>query len=157
MGGTAFDEIFQIAGARYAVPAWLLEAVARTESNLNPAAIGDGGQSVGLFQMFEPTARRYGVTDMRNLLDPAYAADRAAAYIADIIRGQGGLVLENFYSEYNSGRALLWQTSTEVFAHVQRFLRNVDVADLEPAAVGAGAGLVFAAGLALWVFLRRKR
>jgi len=145
---TEFDSIFSAAAQQYGVPQAVIEAVARTESNLNPLAVGDDGASYGLFQMFRSTAQRYGVTNMQDLLDPTYATDKAVHYMADIIQHQGGLNLPDFYSEYNSGRALAWQTSTQVYQHVQNFLRNYALSLTPSDAVGVGV-----LGIGLTVFL----
>jgi len=152
---TPFDSIFEAAAGRYGVPQRVIEAVARTESSLNPRAVGDDGESYGMFQMYRPTARRYGVVNMTDLWDPAYATDRAVAYMADIIRDQRGLNLPFFYSEYNSGSPGAWQTSGEVFAHVQNFLGNYDLSATGAVAVGSSGALVLAA-VGLWWWKGRR-
>lgn len=125
---TPFDALF----AKYAeisgVPQQLIEAVARTESSLNPNAIGDNGRSWGLFQLYEPTARALGFAGpMRDMLDPETATRWITPYMREIIDRQGGienLNLNRFYSEYNSGDPSLWERSQQVAGHVQNFLEN---------------------------------
>jgi soluble lytic murein transglycosylase-like protein len=153
---TPYDSIFRAAAAKYSVPQAVIEAVARTESSLNSSAIGDNGESVGLFQMYRPTARRYGVTDLHQLLDPIYATDRATAYMADIIANQGGLNLPDFYSEYNSGKKSLWQTSSEVYDHVQTFLRNYALSVSPSDVAGIGVLTIGMALFTLWYFKRHR-
>jgi len=153
---TPFDSIFQAAALKYDVPQAVIEAVARTESELNPSAMGDSGQSWGMFQIYRPTAQRYGVTDFHLLLDPVFATDVAAHYMSDIIGAQGGLNLPDFYSEYNSGHKSLWQTSTEVYDHVQKFLKNYALAVSPTDVEGIGVLAIGLTLLTLWYFKRHK-
>jgi soluble lytic murein transglycosylase-like protein len=127
---TAFDALFAASGTKWNVPPSLLEALARTESSLN-AHVPDRYEakldeySVGLMQMLESTARNLGFQGTRDQLRaPATNVDLAAKLAREIIDRQKGLNLADFYSEYNSGRASLWRSSTQVATHVSRFLSN---------------------------------
>jgi len=156
MPGTRFDDLFAHYSVISGVPQAVIEAVARTESGLNPNAVGDGGKSIGLFQIYEPTARLMGFGgEMTKLLDPEMNTELASRYMARIIFDQGGLNLNRFYSEYNSGNPNLWERSTEVFNHVQNFLANyaksISVSDTT-----SGAFLLVALGLIARFFPRRK-
>lgn len=149
---TAFDALFAHYGDFYGVPVDVIEGVARTESHLNPAAIGDNGRSWGLFQIYEPTARQYGFRgNMRELLDPAKNTELAVRYMRAIIDDQGELDLRNFYSEYNSGNPTLWQRSEDVAEHVENFLENYQLA-----AGTAGVGIVLAIAV-FWIWRSSKR
>lgn len=65
-GGTGsagdMDRIFEEAAARYNVPARLLKAVAKAESDFNPNAVSHAG-AVGVMQLMPGTARSLGVSD----------------------------------------------------------------------------------------------
>lgn len=152
---TPFDALFAHYGGFFELPAGLLEAVARTESNLNPAAIGDGGRSRGLFQIYDTTARQLGFTgELDELLDPEVSTAVAARYMRAILDSQGEWVPENFYSEYNSGIPDLWQRSSEVRRHVENFMRNYRSTAVTAA---AGGSLVLLAAIAAVWFWRRRR
>lgn len=67
---TRFDECFAGAATRYSINKSLLVAIAKTESNLNPLAVGaankDGSYDVGLMQInssWIPTLRKYGISN----------------------------------------------------------------------------------------------
>lgn len=139
---TPYDALFNQAAAAYQVPAWLLEALARRESSLNPNAKrweGNAGQySWGLGGILESTARGLGFTGAAaELLEPAVNVDLMGRLAAEIIRRQGRLHLADFYSEWNSGRPALWQTSAEVLDHVRKFLINVAEALNRPPLIDA--------------------
>lgn len=121
---TDYDVFFQQSAAQYGVPAVLLEAIARRESSLRPwVDPNPPTDGVGLMGMTEATARGLGYQGTREgLKDPATSIDLGARYAAQIIAHQGGLYLPDFYSEYNSGRPTLWQSSSQVAANVRGFL-----------------------------------
>lgn len=54
--------------------------VAKCESSLNPLAVGDGGQSRGLVQIYRPAHPT--VTD-EQAFDPAFSAEFMAKHIKD--------------------------------------------------------------------------
>lgn len=56
------DAIFEEASAKYGVPANLIRAVAKAESDFNPNAVSHAG-AVGVMQLMPGTARTLGVTD----------------------------------------------------------------------------------------------
>jgi soluble lytic murein transglycosylase-like protein len=82
------------AGAAYSVNPYLLYAIARTESGLNPAALNrnkDGSYDVGLMQInsrWLPTLRRYGITEQQ-LFDPCTSIHVGAWVLAQNIRRMG--------------------------------------------------------------------
>lgn len=155
---TAFDSLFQLESQRTGVPVAVLEGLARTESSLR-ADVQRWEPKVeeyswGLMGLLESTARAYGFTGAASALkDPATNIRVGANYAADIIRRQGGLVLPNFYSEWNSGNATLWQRSQQVAEHVANFLRNVE----KSGGVQAAAPLLPVVALAavVWWIARR--
>ncbi|MGB5824747.1 MAG: lytic transglycosylase domain-containing protein [Proteocatella sp.] len=59
---TSMDSIFQKASEQYNVPANLLQAVAKSESNFNPNAVSHSG-AIGVMQLMPKTAEYLGVRD----------------------------------------------------------------------------------------------
>lgn len=129
---TPYDAIFRTQAAGQVSPA-LLEAIARTESSLNPnqkvwePKVGE--YSYGLMGILESTARGLGYTGPADgLKDPMINIALGAQLAGEIIQRQGGLILTDFYSEWNSGRPSVWEQSTQVATNVLHFLNNYLVA-----------------------------
>ena len=83
------------AAARYGVNPYLLYAIARTESHLNPAAISrnnkDGSYDIGLMQInsrWLPVLRKYGVGEAQ-LLDACTNIQVGAWVLAENMRRMG--------------------------------------------------------------------
>jgi len=82
------------AATRYQVNSTLLVAIARTESGLNPVAIGrntNGSRDIGLMQInsaWLPTLSRYGITE-RDLFDPCTSIHVGAWILASNIQRLG--------------------------------------------------------------------
>lgn len=83
-GSVPYASLFTAAGAKYGVPAALLAAVARAESNFNPNARSPVGAQ-GLMQFMPATARGLGV----NPLDPNSAIDGAARFLSGLYKQFG--------------------------------------------------------------------
>jgi soluble lytic murein transglycosylase-like protein len=118
---TCFDEAAQA----HQVPKALLLAIAKQESNFNPAAVGrnpNGTQDIGLMQInsgWLPTLRRYGVTE-QHLLDPCVNLHVGAWILAGNIRQLGYTV--NALGAYNAvtpSKRLAY--AKKVLGHAQRF------------------------------------
>jgi len=130
---TAYDDLFHKYAAISGVPQPILEAVARTESSLRATIVTPepgGHSSYGLFQILDSTARSMGY-DPQTLLDAETNIKAGSEFLARLIDQQGGLAnlsLNDLYSAYNSGKAKLWQTSDQVYQHVQNFLANYAIA-----------------------------
>jgi hypothetical protein len=79
--------VIQEAAARHGVSAPAMVALARCESRLDPNAVGDHGQSIGLFQIHNAGLlslfRQQGYTDRT---DPWQAADFTARALAAGLR-----------------------------------------------------------------------
>ena len=75
-----WDAMLNRMGQNYNVPPMFLKAVMLIESGGRPDAVGDGGQSVGLFQLHE-MGYGYGMGDSR--FDPEANAARAARGLAE--------------------------------------------------------------------------
>lgn len=78
-GNIPFADLFQQAATKYNVPASLLAAVARAESNFNVNARSSLG-ATGLMQFMPGTAKGLGV----NPLDPASSINGAAQYLSQL-------------------------------------------------------------------------
>ena len=82
------------AAARYGVNAYLLYAIARTESNLNPSALNrnkDGSYDLGLMQInsrWFPILRKYGIEE-KQLWDPCTSIHVGAWILAQNMRRMG--------------------------------------------------------------------
>lgn len=75
-----WDSLLNRAGQKYNVPPLFLKAVMLSESGGRPDAIGDGGHSVGLFQLHDQ-GYGHGMGDSR--FDPETNIDRAAQGLAE--------------------------------------------------------------------------
>jgi soluble lytic murein transglycosylase-like protein len=83
------------AGRKYGINPWLLVAIARTESGLNPRAVnrgnGNGSYDVGLMQInsaWLPTLRNYGIDEER-LFEPCTNITVGAWILAQNMRRLG--------------------------------------------------------------------
>ena len=82
------------AATRYQVSSTLLYAIARTESDLNPRAVGsntNGSRDIGLMQInsaWLPTLSRYGITE-RELFEPCTSIHVGAWILAGNIQRLG--------------------------------------------------------------------
>nr|WP_297804884.1 transglycosylase SLT domain-containing protein [Tepidiforma sp.] len=74
-----WDGLLNRLGQKYGVPPLFLKAVMLIESGGRPDAVGDGGHSVGLFQLHDQ-GYGHGMGDLR--FDPEANADRAARGLA---------------------------------------------------------------------------
>jgi len=75
-----WDSLLNRMGQKYNVPPLFLKAVMLIESGGRPDAVGDGGHSVGLFQLHD-MGYGHGMGDSR--FDPEANADRAARGLAE--------------------------------------------------------------------------
>lgn len=155
-----FDSEIRAAGLRYNVPEVWIRAVIATESNWDPnafraePAINDASR--GLMQVLLKTARGLGYTGAADgLFDPATSIDLGSKLLGDLRRRYGDDA-RRIYSAYNSGRPDLWETSSQVRANVERFVRNLERALKEdPLIVTGGAiGVLLLAAL-LWYWAKR--
>lgn len=77
-------EIITQVANRLGVPADLAIAIAQVESGLNPRAIGDGGHSVGLFQLHDQ-GEGAGMS-VQERMDPVRNAEVALSQVARVLR-----------------------------------------------------------------------
>lgn len=91
-----FAELFKAAGARHGIDQRILAAVAKVESNFNPAAVSRAGAQ-GLMQFMPATAKGMGIDPT----DPAQAIDGAARYLRAQLDRFGSIELA--LAAYNAG------------------------------------------------------
>ena len=95
-GAAPYAASFSAAEARYHLPAGLLSAVARVESNFRPDVVSSAG-AVGLMQLLPATAKALGVDPT----DPKQAIDGAARLLAGDLAKYGSVPLA--LAAYNAG------------------------------------------------------
>lgn len=120
----AYQKLFVAAEQKYGVPADLLAAVAKQESNYNPRAVSRAGAR-GLMQLMPGTARQLGVSDSFN---PAQAVDGAARLLRDHLDTFGSVDLA--LAAYNAGPGAVRKHNgippyTETQNYVAKITRNL--------------------------------
>jgi peptidoglycan DL-endopeptidase CwlO len=123
-GSTSYDKLFDAATRRYDLPAGLLKAVARAESNFNPRAHSPAG-AIGLMQMMPGTARELGVDPH----DPSEAVDGAARLLRSHLDQFGSVRLA--VAAYNAGAGAVRRYDgvppyAETRTYVKRVLAGMD-------------------------------
>lgn len=78
----AYDPIVEKASRDYQVPKQFIYGLMYHESGGNPKAIGDGGRSRGLMQLYDPTRIRLGLSK-KDAHDPAKAIPAGARYLRE--------------------------------------------------------------------------
>jgi len=94
-----YDPIVQRVATTHSVPADLIHAIIRAESNYDSFALSEKG-AMGLMQLMPDTAVQYGV---RNVFNPSQNIEGGTKYLKDLIKlynGQTKLVL----AAYNAGQ-----------------------------------------------------
>ncbi|OBZ16651.1 MULTISPECIES: lytic transglycosylase domain-containing protein [Bacillales] len=81
-----YDELIQLASAKYGVDAALIQAVIQTESGFRPDAESGAGAK-GLMQLMDGTARGLGVT---NSFDPAQNIEGGTKYLSMLLKKYNG-------------------------------------------------------------------
>ena len=117
--GGSYAGMFQAAEQANGLPAGLLAAVAKVESNFKPTAVSSSGAR-GLMQLMPGTARSLGVDPM----NPAQAIDGAARYLAGHLRTFGSLPLA--LAAYNAGPGAVSRSGgIPPYAATQAYVRKV--------------------------------
>lgn len=118
-GATAYQDLFDAATAKYQLPAGMLSAVAKAESNYNPAARSSAG-AVGLMQLMPSTAAGMGVDPS----DPAQAIDGAGRLLSRNLKKFGSVPLA--LAAYNAGvGAVSSYHGIPPYAETQSYVRKV--------------------------------
>jgi hypothetical protein len=122
LGSVPYGNLFTQAGAKYGVPAKLLAAVAKVESNYNPRAVSPAGAQ-GLMQLMPGTASGLGV----NALDPAQAVDGAARMLSGLLKEFNSTPLA--LAAYNAGAgAVKKYGGIPPYAETQAYVPKVQAA-----------------------------
>lgn len=117
------------AAQKYGVNVYLLHAIAKTESSLNPAAVNrsntDGSYDIGLMQInssWLPRLREYGIAE-RDLYKPCVSIDVGAWILAQNIRQFGNTwAAVGAYNTPNPTRGL--QYALRVYRNLPPALRE---------------------------------
>jgi soluble lytic murein transglycosylase len=125
-------EIQEISG-RYGVSAALVEAVVRTESGFDPAAVSAKGAG-GLMQLMPGTAQALGVVDRFDPRDNIIGGVRHLRYLLDRYQGSLSLAL----AAYNAGEGVVdTYRGVPPYPETQQYVRQVlRRAGLSDSAVG---------------------
>lgn len=142
-----FDAFIQSAAVRWAVPESWIRAVIEVESSWNPDAIGSSGE-IGLMQILPSTAATYNVT-ADELLEPETNIETGARLLAELMR-RFGTDFREVYSAYNSGSPTLWESSSEVAAHVQKAVLALERWSGIDSPGGGGFAILLLIGFVLW-------
>jgi len=123
---SSYDAHFEQAAATYNVPAALLKAMGKVESNFNPNAVSGAGAQ-GIMQLMPGTAASLGVTDP---FDPKQNIFGGAKYVASLMDTFTGYPnqLELVIAGYNAGPGAVQKAGyqvpdyAETKAHVQKVM-----------------------------------
>lgn len=117
-----YDPIIQKLAAKHHVPADLVHAVIKAESNYDQFAVSPKG-ALGLMQLMPETAIKYGVV---NVLDPEQNIEGGIKYLKDLIKrynGNRNLVL----SAYNAGQgAVDKHNGVPPYPETHNYLKRVE-------------------------------
>ncbi|CAB4730904.1 MAG: transglycosylase SLT domain-containing protein [Nocardioides sp.] len=120
VAGVPYADLFNAAGRQYGVDPVLLAAMARTESNFDPAAVSPAGAQ-GLMQLMPGTAKGLGVTDP---FDPTQSVDGAARLMRDLLDRFGRI--DHALAGYNAGPgAVLRYDGIPPYAETQGYVSKI--------------------------------
>ncbi|MGI6683977.1 MAG: lytic transglycosylase domain-containing protein [Bacillota bacterium] len=116
-----FDPLFHKAEKEWNIPAGLLKAVAKAESNFDPNAVSSAGAQ-GIMQLMPETGRSLGVT---NPFDPEENINGAAKYLRSLLdRYEGDVRLA--LAAYNAGPGNVKKyQGIPPFKETERYLEKV--------------------------------
>lgn len=116
-----FDHLFREAGEHYRLPSAFLKAVARVESNFDPAAVSHASAK-GLMQLIDSTAARMNVADP---FDPRQSVFGGARYLRLLINAFDG-DLVRAVAAYNAGPDRVRKAGgVPQIRETQRYVRRV--------------------------------
>ena len=100
----------------------LIRAVVEVESNFNPLAVSPKG-AMGLMQLIQPTAQRFGVS---NVFDPAQNLDGGVRYLKYLMEMFNGN-LELSLAAYNAGEnAVVRSRGVPAIRETRNYLRKIN-------------------------------
>jgi soluble lytic murein transglycosylase-like protein len=115
-----FDDLIEEAAQKYEMPADLVKAVVRAESNFDPSAVSVCGAK-GLMQLMDGTAADLGVTDS---LDPTQNIEGGVAYLRQMLDRYGQIPLA--LAAYNAGPGAVDRyDGVPPYAETQTYVRRV--------------------------------
>lgn len=127
-----FQEHVVAASAQTGLPAALINAVIRVESNFNPGAVSRKG-ATGLMQLMPDTGRRFGARDLVQPEENVMAGSRYLRYLLDLFDQN----LELALAAYNCGENAVLRAGrrvpgiAETQAYVPKVLANYRVLQSE--------------------------
>ena len=123
-----YDPIVERVSKKHSVPAELIHAVIRAESNYDKFAISDKG-AMGLMQLMPTTASRYGV---RNVFDPAQNIEGGTQYLKDLIRLYGRKT-DYVLAAYNAGQeAVRRYNGIPPYPQTKAYIRRIQASYSRP-------------------------
>jgi soluble lytic murein transglycosylase-like protein len=112
--------LIEQAAARHGLPAALVEAVVAVESGFNAQAVSPKGAR-GPMQLMPATARQYGLTDARQLHEPARNIDAGARHLKELLdRHQGNVALA--LAAYNAGAGAVQRHGSRIPPYAETML-----------------------------------
>src|SRR5216683_93457 len=119
--------VLSIAARMYGIDPDLLMAIARVESNDNPAAVSPKGAQ-GLMQLMLATAERFGVSDPFDPVDNALGAARFLNYLQRwrLAHPEIAITLPQILAAYNAGEnSVVRYDGVPPYAETQEYVRRV--------------------------------
>lgn len=118
----AFQSFILEASVASRLPAELIHAVIKTESNYNPRALSRKGAQ-GLMQLMPATARRFGSTDALDPRDNILAGSRYLRWLMDYFNQNVELAV----AAYNAGEGAVVKAGNRIpsFPETQRYVPEV--------------------------------
>jgi soluble lytic murein transglycosylase-like protein len=118
---TPYDPYIEMVAREHGVDPTLVKAVALVESGFNPKAVSSKGAQ-GLMQLMPATAKRYGISDLR---DPYQSLRAGAAHLRDLLdEYEGNVTLA--LAAYNAGSgAVKRYGGVPAYEETQQYVKKV--------------------------------
>ena len=117
-----YDSLIQDVATNTGVEPALLHAMIQTESAYNPKAISPKG-AVGLMQLMPATAKRFGVTNRKDVAANVYGGARYLRYLLDYFNNDMQLAL----AAYNAGENAVKRHGNKIppYQETQNYVKKV--------------------------------